>query len=419
MAPSHRQKPGTSLPIGPASDLAALATGRSDNLFASDLAATEGRLAEGIRGRRILVVGGAGSIGSATVEMIADREPGALHVVDPNENGLAELTRHLHSRPGGISRTDLRFWPLDFGSPLMRSFIEEMPRYDAVLNFAALKHVRSEKDTFSLLQMVDTNVVKMARFLGWLSTKGFDGRYYCVSTDKAANPVSLMGATKRLMEHVTLSREIVPSFSGIATSARFANVAFSDGSLLHGFVNRLARREPLAAPRSIRRFFISPAEAASICLISALSAPNTVTLVPRNETLALTPIEDIVAAFLRHFGLEPDIHENAETARRCVAKSSETGRYPVLLTTPDTSGEKPFEEFVSDEEKTVEIGLKALVGISYHSAPAETLRPCIDSLSELVDEGRPLSKQQIVDILGEPIPLLRHIETNRNLDQRM
>jgi FlaA1/EpsC-like NDP-sugar epimerase len=212
--------------------LASVATGREESVFGPDLERSGPALREAVEGRRILVIGGAGSIGAATTRLIADYGPAALHVVDQSENQLAELVRSLRSRREGFEVEDFRTYPIDYGSPVMRWVLDGAP-YDAVLNFAALKHVRSERDTPSLMQMLDTNLLKNRTLMRELAARDFTGRYFCVSTDKAANPVSLMGASKRVMEHLIFSGRVVPEFRGEVTSARFANVAFSDGSLLH------------------------------------------------------------------------------------------------------------------------------------------------------------------------------------------
>src|SRR5580700_3911214 len=236
-------------------DLTSIVTGRADSLFARDLEASSDRVVAKVRDRRILVIGGGGSIGAATVRIILDYRPSALHVVDHNENYLAELVRELRGRSAGIPDIDFRTLPLDYGGPVMERFLRESPPYDVVLNFAALKHVRSEKDIYSVLQMFDTNVVRHIRFKRWLAEYRHGSTYFAVSTDQAANPVSLMGASKRLMEDLIF--DIAAESYQSTTSARFANVAFSNGSLLQGFSHRLAKRQPLAVPRGTRRYFIS------------------------------------------------------------------------------------------------------------------------------------------------------------------
>ena len=306
------------LPRMDVASLSSLATGRSESLFAADVESRREELLPRLGGRRILVVGGSGSIGTATVAAIAAYRPQSLHVVDQNENTLAELVRTLRSDPAGLAVPDFRCLPIDFGSTIMQRMLRESPAYDYVLNFAALKHVRSEKDVCSLLQMLDTNLLKQTRLLRWLAEKGGLNRYFCVSTDKAANPVNLIGHSKRAMEHVVFSGEIAPALIAETVSARFANVAFSDGSLLDGFLKRLQKRQPLAVPRQTRRYFISLVEAGQICLLAAFSAPHRHTLVPRLDPAAdLHDLQDVAEAVLRCAGFEPALyHDEAEARTR-------------------------------------------------------------------------------------------------------
>ena len=296
--------PRSSAGLSPSLDaLETAVTRRTRSLFADDVAERRGGLIEAIAGRRILVVGGGGSIGAVTVRLAADLRPAALHVVDQNENYLAELVRDLRGSPQGIDpRVEFRMLPVDYGSPIMRRFLSDAPPYDAVLNFAAMKHVRSEKDVYSTLQMFDTNIIKHVRFKTWLAEHGHGARYFAVSTDKAANPSSLMGASKRLMEDVAFGVPTPPV--GIATSARFANVAFSNGSLLQGFRHRLARGQPLAAPRDTRRYFVSHAEAGELCLLAAFAAPTGHIVFPRMDPeTELQPLDEIARRFLAAHGV--------------------------------------------------------------------------------------------------------------------
>ena len=253
-------------------ELTSIVTGRTASLFAGDLEASSDRVFAKVRDRRILVIGGGGSIGAATVRIILDYRPSALHVVDHNENYLAELVRELRGRAAGIPDIDFRALPLDYGGPVMERLLADLPPYDVVLNFAALKHVRSEKDIYSVLQMFDTNLVRHVRFKRWLADHRHGATYFAVSTDKAANPVSLMGASKRLMEDLIF--DIAAASGQSTTSARFANVAFSNGSLLQGFGYRLAKRQPLAVPRDTRRYFISHQEAGELCLLATCRIPD-------------------------------------------------------------------------------------------------------------------------------------------------
>jgi FlaA1/EpsC-like NDP-sugar epimerase len=267
--------------------LAARVTGRDVPLFEADLERADAALHERLAGRRVLVIGGAGSIGGATVRALCAYDAASLHVLDQNENGLAELTRDIRSS-GTEAPRDFRLLPLDFGGTTTERLLRDAPAYDVVFNFAAIKHVRSEKDVYSLLQLLETNVVKQARLLRWLSNGRAPGHYFSVSTDKAANPVSFMGASKRAMEHVMFSRELAELPGTVIGSARFANVAFSAGSLLESFTVRLAKRQPIAAPADTKRYFISMREAAQICLLAVACAPDAHILVPRLDAAPIS-----------------------------------------------------------------------------------------------------------------------------------
>jgi FlaA1/EpsC-like NDP-sugar epimerase len=402
-------------------ELDRLATGRDHELFAADLEARAHQLSQAIRGRRILVIGGAGSIGSATIRRIVAFRPAAIHVVDQNENGLAELVRDLRSRPDGLPVPDFRTYPIDFGSPIVERILSMAPSYDVVLNFAALKHVRSEKDVPSLLQMLDTNIVKAGRLLERLAASGFHGRYFSVSTDKAANPVNLMGASKRAMEHVALSDDFAGGNFESVTSARFANVAFSDGSLLQGFLHRLQKEQPLAAPRNTRRFFVSTSEAGQICTIAAFALGDRQIAIPRLDPAEdLHLLEDIAERVIEAHGLSARHYEDEATARRRVDADVAEGYYPLLLTPLDTSGEKPFEEFAGDDESVTEIGLPNLLTVRYMPAPDGTVLRFVERVAHLIDHPSvPVTKEDVVREVARLVPQFRHIETGRTLDERM
>lgn len=402
-------------------DLQFLATGRTTSCFAEDFEACRQDLMDALAGKRVLVIGGAGSIGSAVVEALTEFKPRALHVIDQSENSLVEVVRILRSRPEGVDIEDLRTLPLDYGTPIMAAFLGNNPPYDAVFNFAALKHVRSEKDPYSLLQMLETNISKQVRFMSWLRDSGFAGRYYCVSTDKAANPVSLMGASKRLMEHVMFSSEAVAGFTAPTTSARFANVAFSNGSLPQAFLMRQRLGQPMAVPAGVRRYFISHREAAEISLLSWLRGHNGNIAIPTfSPEDGLILLQDVAENTIRHLGFTPRLYNDQEAARRNAASDIAAGAYPLLVTPLDTSGEKPYEEFVGEGEHTVDLGLKTVLAVDYIPAPNGTLGPVIAYLERIMrGEETELKKEDIVRLVAACIPQFHHIETGQNLDQRM
>jgi len=396
--------------------LSRLTTGRTTSLFAEDIKTHDAELRSAFTGRRILVTGGAGSIGSATIELLFPYAPAAVHVIDLAENGLVELVRDFRSRPETLVKGEFRLLPIDYGGAATERLLQSEPPYDFVLHFAAHKHVRSEKDVPSVIQMLDTNVVKMHRFTKWLQKYGHGKRYFAVSTDKAANPTSLMGASKRLMEHVLFA---IGSEGSSVTSTRFANVAFSNGSLLQGFLYRLARRQPLAVPREVRRYFVSPKEAAEICLLTAgAAAPGHITFPDLDPNEHLRPLTDIAAALLREIGLQPSFYEHE--AEACAATETELkrGSYPVLLTPLDTSGEKPYEEFVASDEAPAPTGFAALNAVKYVPAPLP-LEPALAFLDEIASSSSmKLDKSGIARHIASVVPGFKHVETGRNLDDR-
>ncbi len=396
--------------------LSSLATRRQTDLFAPDLESHRPALTAALESSRVLAIGGAGSIGLETVKLLARFDLAALHIVDQNENGLAEVVRDLRSQQ--VRVPDLRTLPIDFGSLVMRRFLRENGPYHYVLNFAALKHVRSEKDIYSLLQLFDTNIRKQARLLGWLKESTPGSRYFSVSTDKAANPANFMGASKRLMEHVIFAERYKLQH---ATSARFANVAFSDGSLPHAFLRRLEKRQPLAAPRGVRRYFVSLQEAGQICVLAACIGKPQHLLIPRLDAQNdLVDLETLAREVLAHFDWKPRIYESEAKACSQLAKDTEEGYYPLLLTRLNTSGEKPCEEFVSRGERVEAAGFTALQAIRYQPADPAKLDALLSDLDAwLEDPERAPGKTVMAQRIQAVVPEFHHKAAARHLDQRM
>ncbi len=406
-------------------DLSPLATGRVESLFQSDLWAKRDEIHRVMNGARVLVIGGAGSIGSSTVNEILPFRPAALHVIDQNENELAELVRNLRSAESPIDVNDFRTLPLDYGSPAFRAFVRNEGPYNFVLNFAAIKHVRSEKDGYSTLQMFETNILKQARLVELLKHVGFDGRYFSVSTDKAANPTSLMGASKRVMEHVMFDDGLIDGLNCTITSARFANVAFSNGSLLQSFEKRLQKDQPLAAPKGTRRYFVSLKESGQLCLLAATTAPHKHIMVPDlDPETALVEMQSVAENVLMANGYQPKHYTDEAQACVTVLADKATGHWPLLLTPLSTSGEKPYEEFVANGETCVELGYDALLGVQYLPLEdAGVMRQLLAEMQEIFKraESEAISKESLKALiaLAEPAFLDSHKETGMNLDQRV
>ena len=408
------------------SSLSSVATGREASFFADDMAEARHAIEAGIRGRRVLAIGGAGSIGSSTVRVLADHGPAALHVVDQNENELAELVRGLRSRAAGLDVASFRTLPLDYGSPAMRALLEAEAPYDLILNFAAIKHVRSEKDAFSALQMFDTNLVKQARLLRWLAAARYAGRYFSVSTDKAANPSSMMGASKRAMEHVMFDAVRDGLADCTVTSARFANVAFSNGSLLQSFERRLKAGEPLAAPRDTRRYFVSLGESGEICALASLVLDGGLIGVPKLDPEDhLVPMQAVAERFLALHGYEAAPYEDEDAARREVAAQAGKKRWPLLLTPLDTAGEKPFEEFVAAGETIEEVGLPNMAAVRHRMAAdgaVERFVAALDAMFARGAAGGPMPDKDVLKALLadlEPEFARTHRDSARSLDDRV
>lgn len=388
--------------------------GRSHALFGEDIARYEAVLSDVVSRHRFLVIGGAGSIGQAVTREIFKRSPRALHVVDISENNMVELVRDIRSTLGYIDG-DFSTFAIDCGSRQFEALMKASNGYDYVFNLSALKHVRSERDPFTLMRLIDVNIFNTLKTLHLARNAGA-ARYFCVSTDKAANPVNMMGASKRIME-MFLMRE---SESMPVSTARFANVAFSDGSLLHGFNQRFAKRQPISAPNDVRRYFVTPQESGELCLMSGLLGENRDIFFPKlSEELHLTTFSDIAFRYLEALGYEPVVCATEDEARARVEELIPQRRWPCYFFASDTTGEKDFEEFFTDSE-VLDMDRFANVGIIKNEAlyDPDLLNTFNREIAEFTD-GHRWEKGLIVDLFNRMIPEFNHLDTGRYLDGRM
>lgn len=388
--------------------------GRNTALFSTDVSQHEDEIVRRVSTSRFLVLGGAGSIGQAVTKEIFKRNPKTLHVVDLSENNLVELVRDIRSTFGYISG-DFQTFALDIGSVEYDAFFEQSGGYDYVLNLSALKHVRSEKDPFTLMRMIDVNVFNTDKTIAQCIEKGVK-KYFCVSTDKAANPVNMMGASKRIMEMFLMKRSREISIS----TARFANVAFSDGSLLHGFNQRLLKNQPIAAPNDVRRYFVTPQESGELCLMSTLFGDNRDIFFPKlSENLHLITFSDIAVRYLKSRGLEAYECESEDEARALMATLPKEGKWPCLFAPSDTTGEKDFEEFYTDSEVLDMERFDNLGIIKNEWESKEDLTNFFEGQIVQMREKKRWSKGEIVTLFKQMIPNFLHEEKGKYLDSKM
>lgn len=388
--------------------------GRDRPLFDADIAANEAALSEIIRASRFLVIGGAGSIGQAVTREIFKRNPRELHVVDISENNLVELVRDIRSTLG-YGDGDFRTFAIDCGSRAFDALMTAEKGYDYVLNLSALKHVRSEKDPFTLMRLIEVNIRNTLSTLA-AARAGGARKYFCVSTDKAANPVNMMGASKRIME-MFLMRE---SLSLNISTARFANVAFSDGSLLHGFNQRLAKNQPISAPNDVRRYFVTPQESGELCLMSCLMGENRDIFFPKlSEALNLAKFSDIAVRYLEAHGYTPYECETEDEARGRAAELISKRQWPVYFFASDTTGEKDFEEFFTEAE-TLDMERFQSIGVILNE-PAFDPDKLDRFLADIdcIQAKKTWDKPEIVALFNEMIPDFQHKEMGKYLDSRM
>lgn len=383
---------------------------RSHSLFAEDLENNRSDLREIISNKRILIVGSAGSIGQSFVRVLCSFSPKAIHLIDLSENGLAELVRDLRSSNVSLP-DDFRTFAVDFGSPIFHKLIAHHGPYDAFVNFAALKHVRSERDVFSLLRMIETNVQSLDEALNHLSLNQYS-RVFSVSTDKAVHPSNLMGVTKNLMEKVLFSH----AHHLTASTARFANVLFSEGSLLSSFESRLIKGQPLAGPSNIQRYFISHEEAGELCLIACFLGDNRAVHIPRLAPTELTDFASIAETFLHHHGFEPRFCDTEEEARRLAEQKNSF--WPCYFAPADTAGEKPYEEFHSKSEK-IDYSRFHAVGVAIQPPADRTILTTLYAEILSIRKSDHWSKKDVTAALSRAVPELSHINSGKSLDEKM
>jgi FlaA1/EpsC-like NDP-sugar epimerase len=388
--------------------------GRESELFCEDIAFNGSKLQGLVAESRFLVIGGSGSIGQAVTREIFKRDPQTLHVVDISENNMVELVRDLRSTIG-YGTGEFKTFALDCGSVEFEALIKNEGPYDYVFNLSALKHVRSEKDPYTLMRMIMVNVFNTIKTLRLAKEMGAK-KYFCVSTDKAANPVNMMGASKRIMEMFLMRESLTQDIS----MARFANVAFSDGSLLHGFNQRFAKKQPFSAPNDVRRYFVTPQESGELCLLSGLLGDNRDIFFPKlSEKLHLITFSEIAVRYLRERGYEPYECEFEDEARDRAEELIAKKQWPCYFFKSDTTGEKDFEEFFTDNED-LDMERFETVGVIKNQPDFDEakLDDFMDGIETLREKGT-WTKDDIVKLYFGLLPEFAHKETGKYLDQRM
>ncbi len=388
--------------------------GRKEELFKKDIADFEVKLQEIVGQSMFLVIGGAGSIGQAVTKEIFKRNPLKLHIVDISENNMVELVRDIRSSFGYI-KGDFQTFALDIGSLEYDAFFEADGNYDYILNLSALKHVRSEKDPFTLMRMIDVNIFNTEKTIQQAISKGVK-KYFCVSTDKAANPVNMMGASKRIMEMFLMKYSEQIDIS----TARFANVAFSDGSLLHGFNQRIQKKQPIVAPNDIKRYFVIPKESGELCLMSCIFGANRDVFFPKlSENLHLITFADIAVKYLKNLGYEPYLCKDEEDARNRVNELIIQKKWPCLFTASDTTGEKDFEEFFTENE-VLDMNRFENLGIIKNESGFNASK--LDQFKNTIlayKSSKKWDKEDLVALFHFMIPDFGHKETGKYLDAKM
>lgn len=394
----------------------AYVTGRQSSLFLQDIEQNRERLTASVKGKSLLVIGGAGSIGSSFIKAILPFKPSKLVVVDLNENGLAELTRDLRSTYGLYVPQEYRAYTLNFADPIFEQIFREEKGFDIVANFSAHKHVRSEKDKYAVQALLENNVLKARRLLDLLAEFP-PQHFFCVSTDKAANPVNVMGASKRIMEDLIMSY----SSKFKVTTARFANVAFSNGSLPASFIDRVMKKQPLVAPSDVKRYFVSPEESGQICMLACLLGRNREIFFPKLKEEQMMTFSSICDRFLEALGYRKRVCVNDEEARRLAAEmSSDSLEYPVVYSRSNTTGEKAYEEFFVRGEQ-LDMERFAALGVIIPCDKQRSREEIDDFLERMtfLFQRPDFTKTEVISLMKEFLPNFEHEETGRNLDSKM
>lgn len=390
-------------------------TKREISMFFDDIELNQEMLREKIVGKKVLVIGGAGSIGSSFIKAILPFKPAALVVVDTNENGLAELTRDLRSTKGMYVPEDYVPYPMNFASTVFEKMFRSRGGFDIVANFSAHKHVRSEKDIYSVEALLQNNVLQAKKLLDLLAEIPPE-EYFCVSTDKAANPVNIMGASKRIMEDVIFAY----SDKFPVKTARFANVAFSNGSLPAGFIARLQKLQPISAPSDVKRYFVSPEESGQICMLACMLGENREIFFPRLEEAQMMTFDKIATAFLEEHGYEVmQCASDEEAIEKAADLRNGSRKYPVHYSGSNTSGEKAYEEFYTESETVDFDRLQALGVVTGKQIPDVSRIEVLFEKLHAVFAKKDTTKEEVVEIMADYLPNFEHIETGKSLDSKM
>lgn len=390
-------------------------TFRQESMFVPDIEANREVLSREIEGKSVCVIGGAGSIGSSFIRAVLRFKPAKLIVVDLNENGLAELTRDIRSTHGMYVPNEYRTYTLNFADPIFERIFMEEKGFDIVANFSAHKHVRSEKDKYSVQALIENNDIKAKKFMDLLCVYP-PKHFFCVSTDKAANPVNIMGASKRIMEDLILA--YCDKFK--VTTARFANVAFSNGSLPAGWMERVNKKQPLAAPSDVKRYFVSLEESGQICMLACILGRNGEIFFPKLGEDQMLTFSAICDDYVRAIGCEKVLCSSDEEARKLASEMSyDTDLYPVVYFKSDTTGEKAYEEFYIPGEK---INLERFTSLGVieetNRRPMAEVEAFFTEMEQIF-ASPDFTKEQVVNAIKAFIPNFEHEEKGKNLDQKM